>query len=981
MIKKLSLRNFMSYVSADIPFSSGVNFICGPNGSGKSTLLVAVALALGLSKTERGHKLSDLIRWGCDGSVISLTLDNQENDGSRPFPDYDKDEVVLERTLKRSGSYPIKIDGVPSTKSELTELIQKQGINPDNMLIIMQQDMVEEFSLLSGREKLGMLEEVIEFQSYRQDLLEARDDLETLLNEERETRRVLDGSSRRVTEWERLYERYQRKRKLEDRLEDLNAEALWAKVVENENELKKLKTRKRERDRELNRLRAQMEELGRRMDDRLSRVKGAWRSLDQVKGSLVEASDHFARAASRRKMLEERLEEERSGRDRLHQSLERNREKVREASERLEDLRRGSGEEQLEADLDDQFSDLRQSIMGMVSDDRALDLKHDMAIKKERMKELEREMGSLKGELEHPFGEKLEAAGQEVESLENLDGPVFGPIYSVIESNDLEFHVIRTLFGERVLRSFVTTTESDKRRVVRFLRDRGVDASVYLVPNSALVLLDERYLPKEKGVIDWVVDSIDAPDQVRALLRKSAGDVVLVDGDVDHKGLSESLGVPVVNPDGDYVGLMKGMITGESWTKGGELLKIREEMESLREEHSRLKREVRDLSRELDDIQSDRENKIGNLIRRLISVGSKRELASLEHISSEAIMEREAERIRISSGAIVELRERELKEKDRLLGQLEEELNSAREAVDRASAGLEESEQKFERAKKDLEKQLESYYDLKSKRILLSERISSTKSEVENLKEEIASQQTGLQDLIGQAEELSPRIKSPGSLRELEKEMSSVRGSLGELSDVPDDIEGVYRTYLKDFKELKESLQKIIEKREEMQVELRRGLAKWREIMEEHLEEINHDFNEILSDIRARGRVELVNDDVREVGLDIKVGFEGKEMTSISTLTQSGGEKSLSTMAFLLALQRQVKSPFRAVDEYDVHLDPANRDKVTRLLRAAVEQDSKQYIAITPSYLSEVDLNEAENVIVVQSVQDKSQVGSLVMEA
>jgi chromosome segregation protein len=187
---------------------------------------------------------------------------------------------------------------------------------------------------------------------------------------------------------------------------------------------------------------------------------------------------------------------------------------------------------------------------------------------------------------------------------------------------------------------------------------------------------------------------------------------------------------------------------------------------------------------------------------------------------------------------------------------------------------------------------------------------------------------------------------------------------------------------LSEFETLKKSLQSVIERKGEMQAEQRKGLERWSEIMAGHLDGINRDFNEILGEIGARGRVSLTDGDVRNVGLDIEVGFAGKEFTSISTLSQSGGEKSLSTMSFLLALQRQIKSPFRAVDEYDVHLDPMNKDLVTRLLKSAVRRDgAKQYIAITPSQIPRHDLEGAENVVVVQSVEGRSRVGSLVLEA
>ncbi|RLI29798.1 hypothetical protein DRO48_04185, partial [Candidatus Bathyarchaeota archaeon] len=261
------LRNFMSYVSAEIPFSPGVNFICGPNGSGKSSILIAISLALGMSRTERSKRLSDLIRWGSDAALIRVVLDNKKRNGSRPFEEFDTDEVEVERHLTKSGSYPIKVNGIPTTKEELTSLLRKAGINPENMLIIMHQDMVEEFGLLPPCEKLRMLEEVMEFGSYREDLLKAMEELDSLLKEERETRKMLTGSGRRVSEWERMYERYQRKRRLEDELEDLTAEAMWAKVNEIERSIQQLETRMGERQRELQLVTRRTEELDRRIEE------------------------------------------------------------------------------------------------------------------------------------------------------------------------------------------------------------------------------------------------------------------------------------------------------------------------------------------------------------------------------------------------------------------------------------------------------------------------------------------------------------------------------------------------------------------------------------------------------------------------------------------------------------------------------------------------------------------------------------------
>jgi len=980
MIKNLSLKNFMSYANTDIPFSSGVNFICGPNGAGKSSILVAVALALGLSRTERGNRLSDLIRWGCDRASIRLTLDNRPTNGSRSFPEFDKDEIVIERMLNRSGSYPIKIDGIPCTKEELTELISSQGINPDNMLIIMQQDMVEEFSLLSPPDKLAMLEEVIEFQSYRQDLLKASEELDALLDEEKQTRRILDGSSRRVTEWERLYERYQRKRKLEDNLEDLTAEALWAKVSEAERELQQLESRKGERSQELVHLQSQMSNLERRIEERSSQVDDQWRILGESKDSLIEVFSSHSSAISRMESIKSRLGEEKSELERLRRSIERDELEMEKAVRRIDGLREQSEGGETEEELASNLSRIEDRISQLVEDERLRELERSIASKKMRIDELKRRRETIEERLEYPFGRELGAVAQDIDSIDT-DGPVFGPLYQVIRSDGLPPHVIRALYGDRILTSFVTTTERDKERVLQVLKERGIDSHVYLVSNSALVLLEERYLPQEEGVIDWVASRIEAPGHVEALLHRVVGDVVLVDEDTDVQRVSRTLGMPVVSAEGERAGLMTGLISGRSGKSADAEGELRAELDAMNEESSEVEREIARLSRELESAKAEKAESFTGMLREATLTGSKLELLRAERMDNEALLRREAERIRISSEALIDFKERLLGEGKRLVDRLEEELEPIRNSIAKMERKCSLEQERFLKERSDLEKQLQVYYELKSKRMLMADEINSTKSAIKDMEYRVSRQQGEIHRLTEEAKELSPKIPNPRDLLELEKEISGIRGSLGELSDVPDEIEGVYKMYLKDFQELKETLQNVIEKREEMQAELRRGLRKWREIIEGYLEEINRDFNEILKEIGARGHVKIVNNDVRKVGLDITVGFEGKEEISISTLGQSGGEKSLSTMAFLLALQRQVKSPFRAVDEYDVHLDPVNRDQVTHLLRSAVEGDSKQYIAITPSHLSEADLEEAGNVIVVQSIHGKSQVGSLVMEA
>jgi chromosome segregation ATPase len=75
-------------------------------------------------------------------------------------------------------------------------------------------------------------------------------------------------------------------------------------------------------------------------------------------------------------------------------------------------------------------------------------------------------------------------------------------------------------------------------------------------------------------------------------------------------------------------------------------------------------------------------------------------------------------------------------------------------------------------------------------------------------------------------------------------------------------------------------------------------------------------------------------------------------------------------MSFLLALQQHVRSPFRAVDEYDIHMDPKNREIIAKLLISTVKDSNAQYIVITPSQITFA--KEEVNIITVQNIDGRS---------
>jgi chromosome segregation ATPase len=227
-VKEIILENFMSYEYARIPLRDGLNLIVGPNGSGKSSILLAISVAFGQAYTERSRKLSDLIRRGKDIARVSLVFDNTPRGGSRPIPYSKSDTFMLSRYLRKDGSYWFEADYKEIDKSEVVRLLAEFGINPDNLLIIMHQGMIEELGAVTPQERLKMVEEAVGFSEFRQNILQAEQELSGLVGEESSLLQLIDNASQALEYWKQIYDRYLEKRKLLEHRSLLEKELLWS---------------------------------------------------------------------------------------------------------------------------------------------------------------------------------------------------------------------------------------------------------------------------------------------------------------------------------------------------------------------------------------------------------------------------------------------------------------------------------------------------------------------------------------------------------------------------------------------------------------------------------------------------------------------------------------------------------------------------------------------------------------------------------
>ncbi|MEM1592542.1 MAG: AAA family ATPase [Candidatus Bathyarchaeia archaeon] len=287
LIQEVILENFMSYEYARVPLKPGINIVCGPNGAGKSSLLLAISVALGQSYTERSRKLSELIRWGKDQARITLILDNSKRSGRRPIPKVSKDQIFLTRILRRDGKYWFELDNVAVSKQEVDRLLAKLGVNPDNMLIIMHQNMVEQFTVLTPQEKLRMIEAAVGLEAYRENVLQAQKKLTRILSQEESINKLLESAEQTLKYWREQYDKLQEKRQLLAKRKFLEREMAWAEVSQRESTIKEAEA-KLEKEMELV---TKIEEEKRQTDNQLKMLleslENAKRRLREELGALI----------------------------------------------------------------------------------------------------------------------------------------------------------------------------------------------------------------------------------------------------------------------------------------------------------------------------------------------------------------------------------------------------------------------------------------------------------------------------------------------------------------------------------------------------------------------------------------------------------------------------------------------------------------------------------------------------------------------
>jgi chromosome segregation protein len=417
-------------------------------------------------------------------------------------------------------------------------------------------------------------------------------------------------------------------------------------------------------------------------------------------------------------------------------------------------------------------------------------------------------------------------------------------------------------------------------------------------------------------------------------------------------------------------------------TSTSQLKGKQEELTTLTDEIKGLE----DKEAELEEVVLKLEEKVADLTKKRDELQDRLELST-----PKAIRER-LRSIRESMDELIEKRTSYVEARDSAraqdnlfqdrLKELQQRISDIKDAVEKAGhekKTAKEKEERFDKEVKALEAVLTTIdsktKDLYDKRNELGRGVEKVLGQRENSRQSLMSQdqiiitqRTNIRTAEDKLADILSEKQIFHGIELPEPPYPSERDLLRKARELEAILENAGNVNLKALEEYEETEAK----KNEINLEMK-ALEKEKSELEKLIEEINQkrkdeflhvfegidkNFREIYAKVSGGGEAyfELENEeDPLSAGLQIHVRpGPGKKMTRLGAL--SGGEKSLTSMAFIFSVQAWDPSPFYLLDEVDQNLDAVNAEIIAKMVR-----DNSRYAQFVLISLRKISLKEAHH--------------------
>ena len=421
-----------------------------------------------------------------------------------------------------------------------------------------------------------------------------------------------------------------------------------------------------------------------------------------------------------------------------------------------------------------------------------------------------------------------------------------------------------------------------------------------------------------------IEETTERIEQLQADLEEIAGEREAVSAEMDE------LEAALADKNETIAGIEADIEDLEAEVEDSELPELTATAESLREDIDDLEDRKTDLDTELSELDLQRE------------------------YAQEAIEELREE---------IETAEHQKQEAEQRIEELETDIGERETALAEKEAAVEELESELVELKDEREGLREAVREAQKRRNEARERVKEVESELGELRDERERLEWEITELESAVGEYDPE-QIPDH-ETVEQELDRLEGEMKALEPVNMLAIEEYDRVQADLEELREQRETLVEEADGIRERIETYEARKKETFMDSYEAIDGQFQAIferLSD--GSGRLHLEDtENPFEGGLTMKAQPGDKPIQRLDAM--SGGEKSLTALAFIFAIQQHNPAPFYALDEVDAFLDAANADLVGELVDELSE--NAQFVVV--SHRSAM-LDRAERAIGVMMQDD-----------
>ncbi|KAM9586606.1 structural maintenance of chromosomes protein 5 isoform 2-T2 [Morphnus guianensis] len=966
-IVRVLMENFLTYDTCEVRPGPNLNMIVGANGTGKSSIVCAICLGLAgkPSFIGRADKVGLFVKQGCLKGVVEVEL------AKTP------DNIIITREIQVvNNTSTWFINRKPTTLKTVEEQIAALNIQVDNLCQFLPQDRVGEFAKLSKIELLEATEKSVgppEMYQFHCELKNFREKERELENLFRDKTNSLEKMRQRVERYKQDVERYHERKRHLDLIEMLERKRPW---VEYENVRQQHEEVKQSRDQAKEELK-NLKEMQFPVKKKIQETEEYFKNLDmKIRDKAAEIKDISQKCKQKQDALEmkdKQIEE-------IHQALRMKKDeemdrqvKIHNTQKMIEEWKNELSTMAVSADLQPQTDAVNNELKKLQEERANIDSDiSDLTAEKMNQKREEKRITDRLGQLNNIMNMKEE----------NLKGK-FRDTHSAL----MWLRNNKDKFKKKVCEPMMLEMRDHQKLRVNAVC-APAESCAESLPSRPIEEL-HRY-----GFFSYLRELFDAPHPVMSYLcsQYHVHDVPV--GTEKTRNMIERV-IQETKLRQIYTAEEKYIVKVSAYTN----LTFSTNT-SLREAQFLTSSVDTDERRQLENEQRDINNTLKSLDMHLTTLFERQK--HLEHRDNEL---RQQKKELLERGNRRRQLESKIGVKYDSLRQLEEDAISLEDEYQQANVKIKEINTQKARLVTELMHHIKNCISLnilKADLVLQSTTVAAEKNRLESecnegsvqlraaeqrfceLDERKRLLTENCKELLKKAQQvckLSPDQRLPKefqtAFQALPTTLEEIDAFLNEEKTRASCFTGLNASVVEEYNKQIEEIQQLTEYLEEKKKELdnyKQNISqvkeRWLNPLKKLIEQINGKFSNFFSSMQCVGEVDLHVENEEEYdkyGIRIRVKFHrSTELRELTPYHQSGGEKSVSTMLYLMALQELNRCPFRVVDEINQGMDPMNERRVFEMVvKTACKESTSQYFFITPKLLQNLTYNDKMTVLFV----------------